>query len=562
MPTSAPRNADLFLEKQKYGADPTRDRDSDHYRNEYITGFVDKWDALIDWDARATGEGDFFLEVLRSRGKHTVLDAATGTGFHSVRLIEAGFDVTSLDGSAPMLARAFENARDRGIILKTLQSDWRWLGFATRARFDAITCLGNSFTHLHDELDRRRVLAEFYAALEPNGVLIIDQRNYDTMLDVGFRSKHKYYYCGDQVTAEPIHIDDSLVRFQYSFPDGSDYTLNLSPIRRDHMRRLLREAGFERVRTYGDFDLAHDAETSDFFVHVAEKSAHTPRRRVEPTTSSRAVAVAEDYYDSDDADAFYSRIWGGQDLHLGIYFDGVTDIAEASVATVDHMLAALADAGAAPGPGSRIIDLGAGYGGSARRIAATTGASVTCLNLSDTQNDRNRVLTRAAGLADLVSIVHGDFADIPKGNDSFDVVWSQDAFLHAPQRDHVIAEAFRVLKPGGHLIFTDPMEVPGAPAEVMAPIYDRLALPDLGSVEAYSAYARLVGFESTAWIDLSDHLPRHFQRVAEDLTARRAEVEEAASPAYVSRMLEGLDHWVSGGRAGQLAWGIQLFRKP
>ena len=55
----------------------------------------------------------FFIDILRARGKDTVLDVATGTGFHSVRLTDAGFNVTSADGSAAMLAKAFENGPER-----------------------------------------------------------------------------------------------------------------------------------------------------------------------------------------------------------------------------------------------------------------------------------------------------------------------------------------------------------------------------------------------------------------------------------------------------------------
>ena len=86
-----------------------------------------KWDELIDWDARAASEGDFFINILKERGVERVLDVATGTGFHSVRLLKAGFDVTSVDGSPEMLAQAFENAKRQGFIMKTLHADWRWL---------------------------------------------------------------------------------------------------------------------------------------------------------------------------------------------------------------------------------------------------------------------------------------------------------------------------------------------------------------------------------------------------------------------------------------------------
>ena len=79
--------------KQDYGDDPLAVRETDTYQDEYIEGFVDKWDSLIDWDSRAEGEGQFFVDILRGRGKQTVLDVATGTGFHSCRLMEEASDI-------------------------------------------------------------------------------------------------------------------------------------------------------------------------------------------------------------------------------------------------------------------------------------------------------------------------------------------------------------------------------------------------------------------------------------------------------------------------------------
>ena len=257
--------------EQEFGTDPTAVRESDHYQAEDVHTFVELWDQLIDWDARAESEGSFFIELLKERNKTKVLDVAAGTGFHSVRLIEAGFDVTTVDGNAQMLVKAFENAKQRGHILSSIHSDWRWLNKDVHYKYDAIICLGNSFTHLFDEHDRRRSLAEFYAALKHDGILILDQRNYDAILDNGFSTKHKYYYCGDKVTAEPDHMDEGLARFRYSFPDGSEHFLNMFPLRKAYTRKLLKEAGFQRVTTYGDFqETYHDTEP-DFLIHVAEK---------------------------------------------------------------------------------------------------------------------------------------------------------------------------------------------------------------------------------------------------------------------------------------------------
>jgi len=270
---------------QDYGSNPTKVRHTDKYKSEYVHGFVEKWDELIDWQARAESEGSFFIDELRKRGVKRILDVATGTGFHSVRLLEAGFDVVSADGSPHMLAKAFENGTDHGHILSTVQADWRWLNRDVHGKFDAVICLGNSFTHLHSERDRRKALAEFYAALRHDGVLILDQRNYDSMLDSGFSSKHTYYYCGDNVKAEPEHVDEGLARFRYTFPDGSSYNLNMFPLRKAYVEKLMQEVGFQQIHTYADFQETYRTDDPDFYIHLAEKHYHN-----EP---DRAVIVDE-----------------------------------------------------------------------------------------------------------------------------------------------------------------------------------------------------------------------------------------------------------------------------
>ncbi|MFW6059203.1 MAG: class I SAM-dependent methyltransferase [Phycisphaeraceae bacterium] len=261
----------ILTNTQAYDRHPIEVRDTDHYTAEYVHSFVEKWDELIDWEKRARTEGDFFIELLRQRGAKRVLDAAAGTGFHSVRLLEAGFEVVSADGSEQMLEKAFENGKQRGHILRTVQADWRWLTANVTGKFDAVICLGNSFTHLFAERDRRKALAEFYAILEHDGVLVLDQRNYDAILDHGFDTRHQYYYCGEDVSVEPEHIDDGLAWFKYQFPDDSTYYLNMYPLRRAYTRRLLFEAGFQRVKTYGDFQETYRVDEPDFLIHVADK---------------------------------------------------------------------------------------------------------------------------------------------------------------------------------------------------------------------------------------------------------------------------------------------------
>jgi sarcosine/dimethylglycine N-methyltransferase len=273
---------------------------------------------------------------------------------------------------------------------------------------------------------------------------------------------------------------------------------------------------------------------------------------------SQAVKTAQEYYNSDDADNFYFHIWGGQDIHVGSYASPGEDIASASERTVRNMAAQLQGIGA----DTRVIDIGAGYGGAARWLAQTHLCHVSCLNLSEAQNARNRILTDAAGLSDVIEVTDGSFEDIPYPDAQFDVAWSQDAILHSGRRSQVLAEVDRVLKPGGEFIFTDPMQADDCPAGVLQPVLDRIHLQTLGSFAFYREQARQLGWEEIGITDLTDQLVTHYSRVREELSRRREELQGKVSDAYTERMIAGLGNWIDAGRQGYLAWGILHFRKP
>jgi sarcosine/dimethylglycine N-methyltransferase len=275
-----------------------------------------------------------------------------------------------------------------------------------------------------------------------------------------------------------------------------------------------------------------------------------------PNELSRAEAQTESYYDSSDADKFYETVWGGEDIHIGLYMD--TDIIkEASHKTVQAMVASLQNLKA----DSRVIDLGAGYGGSARYLASTAGCNVTCLNISEVQNRRNRELNQQQGLSEKVRVQHGSFEDIPCDSSSMDLVWSQDSFLHSSNKDRVMEEIARITAPGGELIFTDPMQADDCSAGVLQPVYDRLNLDSMGSFAWYRDKLGSLGFDEVSILDLTPQLRNHYDQVRMDLQSRYGSLTSTISTGYMDRMITGLENWVSAADAGNLAWGILHFRK-
>lgn len=162
-------------------------------------------------------------------------------------------------------------------------------------------------------------------------------------------------------------------------------------------------------------------------------------------------------------------------------------------------LAAAANIGA----GSRVADFCAGLGGPARYLAHRYGADVTGIELTPARVAGAAELTRLVRLQDRVRVVEGNVMDVPLPDGGMDAVVSQEAFLHLPDKGRALAEAFRILKPGGRLAFTD--WTPAAPlSEADADLMWRgMAAQNLQSVPSYRALLEAAGFRIVSVDDLT-----------------------------------------------------------
>jgi SAM-dependent methyltransferase len=256
---------------QGFGHDFRAVRDSDHYRKEYVHALVERWDLLIDWAERCRQEGGFIANALRDRGAARVLDAAAGTGVDSIQLIQAGFEVTSLDGHAGMLAKARRNAKRHGVRLHSVNADWRRIGSVMEGRYDAVICLGNSIAHLFTVEDQRVALAAFYRCLKPHGTLLVDHFDDAVLRAPEAFQGHRRYYTGAGVRVSLEYADRGLLRFAYTFPLRWIFFLHFFPLRRQSFIELLSTVGFRNIYLYPDCRMPGDVAPSEFILYRAEK---------------------------------------------------------------------------------------------------------------------------------------------------------------------------------------------------------------------------------------------------------------------------------------------------
>lgn len=533
----------------------TEQLNDDFYKNEYTKEFVSHWDDLIGWEGREQNEANFFNRLLKAYGAEEVADIACGTGFHSVVLARQGFVVTATDGSANMIDQTRENAVQHNVALADARVvDWLNLDkeFGEN-RFDALICLGNAFTHLFDHETRRDALEAMFRVLRPGGMLLIDHRNYDDILENGFSSKHKFYYTGDDAHAEPVEINRQLAKFEYSFKNGKKFHLHMYPLKQNYVTFLLEDAGFVDVTRYGDFIRPYDHYDVDFIQQLAFKP-HQPAEHTDEERVRSVVRETKDYYDG-AANEIYKDIWG-ENLHLGSFDSPSEDLPTAMQRTNDRMIAKSGIAAK-----DLVLDVGCGYGALARELARKVGCKVLATNISEKELEWARELTEQAGLGDKVEFGWADFHDLPYETEAFDAYWSQEAFLHAADKHKVLEEAFRVLRPGGRLVFSDVIVRRGTPDEVRQRIYDRIKSPDMWDTPEYRRALKRIGFTIQEDQDWSDNVAPTYAWVRNELERRRAEFEQRIGKDIVDTTSRALQFWVDAARAGQIGWAYFVAEK-
>ena len=148
----------------------------------------------------------------------------------------------------------------------------------------------------------------------------------------------------------------------------------------------------------------------------------------------------------DVASPYYHSLWG-EHIHHGYWVRGDEPKETAQIQLIEH-LAQLANLKT----GSRILDIGCGFGGSSLYLAKTYGASTTGITISSVQV---QMAKEAAAKANLdASFLLMDAEDMHFAQ-PFDLLWSVESISHYHDPRKFFASAIKFLKPGGCFALTD-----------------------------------------------------------------------------------------------------------
>ena len=140
-------------------------------------------------------------------------------------------------------------------------------------------------------------------------------------------------------------------------------------------------------------------------------------------------------------------------------------------------------------------------------------------------------------------------------------MWSQEAFLHAADKNAVLMECMRVLKAEGSLIFTDITVARDTPDEDRAKIYDRVKSPDMWDFDDYRGALSKLGFTIAREEDWSQYVARSYAWVRERLLEQREALLSRVGAETVDGTVESLSFWVACANAGKIGWGLFVAEK-
>lgn len=270
---------------------------------------------------------------------------------------------------------------------------------------------------------------------------------------------------------------------------------------------------------------------------------------------SGTVAKTREYYNSRNMMNFHSSIYG-EHIHIGLYSENNESIPEANLRTLEK-ITSLLDLSET----TRVLDIGSGYGGTARYLVQKFNCHVDCLNLSEEQNALNRELTAKHGLQSMIHVIDGSFEAIPTPNSVYDIVWSQDALLYSSDRTKVFQEVFRVLKPKGQFIFTDVMHSDKCPTDITQAVLDNVDLTSLASMKIYREIARNNGFEEIVILEMPEQVTNQYCKTLEALEERYEKLATICDRDFLDYQKVRLANWVTIGDKGYMNWGILHFQK-
>ncbi len=204
---------------------------------------------------RTRTEIDRLIKLLKLTGNERVLDIGCGWGRHVAELTRRGYDVTGIDQSEAMIAKAKEIMHAEGLKVDLIVKNMQDIDYSDE--YDVGLALFGSFGYSNDDDVHLSVLTRLRNALRKDGRLCLEQWNRDRYIQMdGQQQSHEH----EGTTIVEDHAFDrsqgrmNILRKYISGTDCREFRVSFRLFTVDELRALLMKAGFRRIDVYGDLD--------------------------------------------------------------------------------------------------------------------------------------------------------------------------------------------------------------------------------------------------------------------------------------------------------------------
>jgi ubiquinone/menaquinone biosynthesis C-methylase UbiE len=214
--------------------------------------------------------------------------------------------------------------------------------------------------------------------------------------------------------------------------------------------------------------------------------------------------------------------------------------------------------------GKRVLDIGCGIGGPAFALARKHGAHVTGIDLEPQLIGRARRRAAELGLSAQIEFRTVTLGPFPFPERSFDVVFTSGALTQTEDKAGIVAECFRVLKPGGVLTCYDWLKDDGPISDDMRYFFKMEGLTyNLITLQALADYLKAGGFVDVTTEDASDWYRRESRREYELMRGEgRPRAVELIGEAQAAHMIEDWRSMVVVCEKGEMRQGYTRGRRP
>lgn len=190
-------------------------------------------------------------------------------------------------------------------------------------------------------------------------------------------------------------------------------------------------------------------------------------------------------------------------------------------------------------PGARILDVGAGLGGTARLLAEEHAARILAVDLSDPITDVGRALTAWLGLQDRVEHRTAEIGDLAP-DAPFDLVWLQHVDMHVPHKEALYRACRGHLHPEGRIIWHDWLAGPGGTPRWPVPWSADGALSFLIAEAAFRDALEATGLRLRRFEDLTADTDGWYADLERGLTRAlsRMAAADRSPPPHLPRLLQ------------------------